>query len=127
MLADSTQVHALAVDMALAPVKVAAALVPVAHRAGNKMKAGLRSGARGHRRLGGLSAGVSYELDVSATEVSVSAGWFNPTGQGHLENIAVVPTGGARNAPVMDINAPLQAEVRPFMRWAARAAAEAVL
>lgn len=127
MLADSTQVHALAVDLALAPVKVAAALVPVAHRAGNKMKSGLRSGATGHRRLPGLARGISYELSVTPTEVSVSAGWFAPSGQGHLENIAVVPSGGARNAPVMDINAPLQAEVRPFMRWAAKAAAEAAL
>lgn len=124
---DGHELDRLALDLAVAPLKVMTALVPVAHRAGNKMKSGLRAGATGHRRLGGLAQGISYTLEVSPTEVSVAAGWFNPTGQGHLENIAVVPSGGARNAPVMDINAPLNAEVRPFMRWAAKAAAEALL
>lgn len=126
MLADSSQVHALALDVRMAPAKAMLALVPVGHRAGNKMKNGLREGARGHRRLSGLSAGISYEITSTPTELRVEAGWFNPVGQGHLENIAAVPTGGARNAPVMDIEAPLLAEAPNFMRWVAKVAAEAL-
>ena len=110
---DSSEVHALALGMRMAPAKAMLALAPVAHTAGNKMKNGLRSQARGHRRLAGLPAGISYEVDVSATEVKVEAGWFNPVGQGHLENIAAFGT--SRNAPVMDIMQPLHAEVPAFM------------
>lgn len=121
---DSTEVHALAARMQVAPARAMLALVPVAHRAGNKMKSGLRAGARGHRRLPGLATGISYEVTASPVEVRVEAGWFNPTGQGHLENIAAFGT--SRNAPVMDITQPLQAEVKPFMRWVAKVAAEAL-
>lgn len=121
---DASEVHALAADMQMAPAKVMLALVPVAHTAGNKMKAGLRRGASGHRRLAGLSAGISYELDVTPSQVKVEAGWFNPTGQGHLENIAAF--GSVNNAPVMDITEPLRAEVPAFVRWVAKVGAEAL-
>lgn len=121
---DASEVHALAADMQMAPARVMLALTPVAHRAGNKMKAGLRSQARGHRRLAGLPAGISYEVDVTATQVKVEAGWFNPVGQGHLENIAAFGT--SRNAPVMDIMQPLHAEVPAFMRWVAKVGSEAL-
>lgn len=121
---DSSEVHALALGMRMAPARVMLALTPVAHRAGNKMKSGLRAQAKGHRRLGGLSAGISYEVEASATEVKVEAGWFDPSGQGHLENIAAFGT--SRNAPVMDILQPLNAEVPDFMRWVAKVGSEAL-
>ena len=121
---DSSQVHALAGEFRVAPARAMLALAPVAHRAGNKMKSGLRAQARGHRRLGGLPAGISYEVDVSPVEVRVEAGWFNPTGQGHLENIAAF--GSSNNAPIMDITQPLRDEVPSFVRWCAKVAAEAL-
>ena len=121
---DSSEVHALAGQMRMAPARAMLALAPVAHTAGNKMKSGLRSQARGHRRLAGLPAGISYEVDVTPTQVKVEAGWFNPTGQGHLENIAAFGT--SRNAPVMDIMQPLNAEVPAFMRWVAKVGSEAL-
>lgn len=121
---DATEVHALAGQMRMAPAKAMLALAPVAHSAGNKMKNGLRSQARGHRRLAGLPAGISYEVDVTPTQVRVEAGWFNPVGQGHLENIAAFGT--SRNAPVMDIMQPLHAEVPAFVRWVAKVGSEAL-
>ena len=121
---DASEVHALAGQMRMAPAKAMLALTPVAHTAGNKMKNGLRSQARGHRRLAGLPAGISYEVDVTPTQVKVEAGWFNPVGQGHLENIAAFGT--SRSAPVMDIMQPLHAEVPAFMRWVAKVGSEAL-
>ena len=122
---DSSQVRLLASRLAFAPARVAPALLPVAHRAGNNLKRTLRTDASGHRRLGGLAAGISYEVDATPTSVSVSAGWFAPTGQGHLENIAVYGT--ARSAPLLDITRGPREEAPKFGAYLAQAAAKALL
>ena len=120
---DSSEVHALAFEQALAPARVMAALVPVGHRAGNKIKAGIRRNATGHFRLGALPSKVSYEVTSSATEVRVDVG-FRKEGQGNLAHIAVY--GKDDQAPFVDIDTPLLDEVKPFMRWVAKVGAEAL-
>lgn len=122
---DGSEVDALARQLTTAPYKVLPALVPVAHVAGNKIKAGLRSQASGHRGMGGLVGGIEYKVEVTPSSVGVETGWFNPVGQQHLENIAAFGT--SRSAPVMDILQPLNSEVDPFIRHAAKAAVETLL
>lgn len=124
MILDGSQVDRLARDLATAHRKVIPALVPVAHKAGNKMKSGLRRQASGHKGMPGLVGGITYEIETTATSVTVSAGWFDPTGQQHLENIAAFGT--AKTPAVMDVLQPLRDEAPDFARWVARIAAEAL-
>lgn len=125
MILDGSDVDALARRLLAARVKLIPALVPVAHKAGNRMKSGLRRQAAGHRGMPGLVGGITYEIETTSNSVTVAAGWFNPVGQQHLENIAAF---GTSDTPaVMDITQPLRDEVPQFMKWAARVAAEVTL
>lgn len=118
---DSREVHALAGELRVAPLRVMTAIVPVAGTAGQKIKAGIRRNATGHYRLGQLPSKVSYDVDASPSEVRVEVG-FDKSGQGNLANIAVYGT--ADTAPFVDIDTPLNSEVGPFMRWVAKVGAE---
>ena len=82
----------------------------------------MRADASGHRHLPQLPATIHYDVDVSPGSVSVDIGWLEPTGQGHLENIAVFGT--SNNAPVMDITRGLRDELPTFMRWVAKVGSE---
>jgi hypothetical protein len=123
-LIDASELEALAADLLAAPARVIPALVPTANKAGVNMKRSLRKAASGHKGLPRLPASIEYEVDVAPTNVTVNAGWLHPTGQGHLENIAVYGT--SRTAPVVNIVPPLTDEVPRFMQYVARAAAEAL-
>lgn len=120
---DTSELDALAASFAAAPARVMAAIVPVAGKAGVNMKRVMVKDSSGHSHLPGLSSKVEYDVDVSASQVSVEVG-FRKEGQGNLANVAAFGT--ANNAPVMDITRGLVAEVPNFMRWAARVAAEAL-
>ena len=120
---DTRELDALADDFTTAAARVVPALVPVAHRAGANMKRQMKRDASGHRNLPALPRYVQYDVDVHPTSVSVEVG-FRKEGQGNLANIAAFGT--SNNAPIMDITAPLVAELPKFMAQAAKAAAEAL-
>lgn len=120
---DTSELDALARELALAPLKIMPALVPVAHKAGAKIKADIRRNASGHSRLPHLARAVSYDVSVGASEVEVEVG-FDKVGQGNLGNIAVYGTDDT--APFVDIDTPLHSEVPAFMRWVAAAAVKAL-
>lgn len=120
---DFGQVEALAAEFATAPLRVIPAIVPVAHTAGGKIKSDMRRNAAGHYRLRGLPASIDYDIDVTATSVTVDVG-FNKEGQGNLGNIAAYGT--SKTAPFVDIDTPLAKEVPNFMRWVARVGAESL-
>lgn len=122
-LFDTSELDALARDLAAAPAKVIPAIVPVANRAGVSMKGVMRRDASGHSHLRGLSRTVEYDVTVDATSVTVDVG-FRKQGQGNLANIAAFGT--SNNAPVMDITRGLTAEVPKFMRWVAQVGSEAL-
>lgn len=122
-LFDTSELDALARDLAAAPAKVIPAIVPVANRAGVSMKGVMRRDASGHGHLPGLSRTVEYDVTVDATSVTVDVG-FRKQGQGNLANIAAFGT--SNNAPVMDITRGLTAEVPKFMRWVAQVGSEAL-
>ncbi len=118
---DTRELDRLARDFTTAPAKVIPAIVPVAHRAGAKIKASMRKDAAGHRHLPGLPRFVEYDVDVAPTSVTVEVG-FRKEGQGNLANVAAYGT--SNNAPVMDVTRGLRDEVPDFMRWVARVGSE---
>jgi hypothetical protein len=119
---DTSELDALARDLATAPARIIPALVPVAHRAGSNIKRAMRKDAEGHRHLPGLPRFVEYDVEVDATSVTVDVG-FRKEGAGNLANVAAFGT--VNNAPVMDITRGLRDEVPNFMRWVAKVGAEA--
>ena len=122
---DSTEVKILARRLELAPKMVMPALLPVAHRAGNKLKSVLRSDAAGHRGMPGVAGGISYEIQTKPGEIAVEAGWFAPKGQQHLENILVFGTD--RMGPRMDITRGPRSEAPIMARHLAQVAAKVLL
>ena len=120
---DASGLDDLARAFATAHAKVIPAIVPVAHRAGNKIKATMRKDATGHGHLPGLASTVNYDLERTATTVTVDVG-FQKRGQGHLANIAAF--GSVNNAAVMDITRGLSDELPNFMRWVAKVGSEAL-
>ena len=120
---DTSGLDRLAADFSTAAAKVVPALVPVAHRAGANMKKDMQREASGHRNLASLPRFVSYDVDTTATSVAVDVG-FRKEGAGNLANIAAFGT--SRNAPVMDITAPLVKELPKFLLHVATAVAKAV-
>ena len=120
---DASELDALARDFALAGAKVIPAILPTAHRAGNNIKRVMKKDADGHSHLPGLPRYVEYDIETTATSVTIDVG-FRKEGQGNLANIAAF--GSVNNAPVMDITRGLTEEVPNFMKWAARLAAEAL-
>ena len=120
---DTSELDALARELATAHLKVIPSVMPVAHRAGVNIKATMKKDASGHRRLGGLPRYVEYDIERTASSVSVEVG-FRKEGQGNLANIAAF--GSVNNAPVMDIGRGLTEEVPNFMRWVAKVAGEAL-
>ena len=69
---DTSELDALARELAAAPAKVIPAIVPVAHRAGGNIKRRMRKDATGHRRLGALPKYVEYDVDVMHTSPAPS-------------------------------------------------------
>lgn len=118
---DASELTDLAASFDTAAPRLMRALRPVAERAGVGMKKRMVSQASGHRRLAGLPRAVEYDIDQGATSITVDVG-FRKEGQGNLANIAAFGT--SDTAPIMDITAPLAAEVPLFMRFAAKAASE---
>lgn len=120
---DTRELDSLATDFTVAASRVVPALVPVAQRAGVNMKRQMKRDASGHSHLPALPRYVEYDVTHSPLSVTVEVG-FRKEGQGNLANIAAF--GSANNAPVMDITAPLAAELPKFVAFAAKAAAEAL-
>lgn len=118
---DTSELLALADSFDDASPRLMRALRPVVERAGVGMKKRMVSQASGHRRLAGLPRAVEYDVDEGLRSISVEVG-FRKEGQGNLANIAAFGT--SKTPPIMDITAPLAAEVPLFMRFAAKAAAE---
>jgi len=120
---DTSELMKLADSFGDASPRLMRALRPVAERAGVGMKKRMVGISSGHRRLAGLPRTVEYDVDQGLRTISVEVG-FRKEGQGNLANIAAFGT--SDTAPVFDITAPLYAEVPLFMRFAAKAAAEAI-
>ena len=120
---DASELDALARDFALAGAKVIPAIVPTAHRAGNNIKRVMKSDATGHAHLPGLPRYVEYDIETTATSVTVDVG-FRKEGQGSLANIAAFGT--ADTPALFDVTAGLTDEVPNFMRWVAKVGAEAL-
>ncbi len=118
---DTRELDRLARDFTAAPAKVIPALVPVAHRAGAKIKGAMRKDASGHRHLKDLPRFVEYDVDVEPLSISVEVG-FRKEGAGNLANVAAYGT--SNNAPVMDVTRGLRDEVPHFMRWVAKVGSE---
>lgn len=121
---DTSELRALKAAFDAAPFKAAAALGPVAEKAGVNMKAHMKRDASGHRHLRGLARTVEYDIKKSPALIELVVG-FRKEGQGNLANIAAY--GSQNNAPVMDITAPLAKEVPNFMRWAGKVVGESLL
>ena len=120
---DTSELDQLARDFATAGAKVIPAIVPTAHRAGNNIKRTMKADATGHAHLPALPYAVEYDVERTATSVTIDVG-FRKEGQGNLANIAAF--GSVNNAPVMDITRGLTEETPKFMQWAAKLAAEAL-
>ena len=120
---DTSELDALARELAAAPAKVIPAIVPVAHRAGGNIKRRMRKDATGHRRLGALPKYVEYDVEQTRSSVTVDVG-FRKEGQGSLANIAAFGT--ADTPALFDVTAGLTDEVPNFMRWVAKIGAEAL-
>lgn len=121
---DTSELDALAVDLSLASTKLIPAMVPVINKAGVNIKRVMKADASGHRRLAALPRYVEYDVTTHPTSVEVEVG-FRKEGQGNLAAIAAFGT--PKTAPVMDITRGLTEELPNFMRWAAKAAGEAML
>ena len=121
---DTSELDRLARDFMAAPARVIPALVPVANRAGINIKRAMRADATGHRGMPDLPRTIAYDVELTPTSVSVDVGWLEPTGQGHLENIAAFGT--SKTPPLMDITRGLTDEVPNFMRWVAKVGSEAL-
>ena len=117
---DTRELLQLADSFDNASLRLTSALRPTMERAGVGIKKRMVSAASGHRRLAGLPRTVEYDIDQRLTSISVEVG-FRKEGQGNLANIAAFGT--SDTPPIMDITAPLVAEVPLFMRFAAKAAA----
>lgn len=117
----SPDLDALELALRVAPSRLISELGPVANRAGMKIKRDIQKNATGHRRLPHLGRAVEYDVTQTAASVEVEVG-FKKAGQGNLANIAVY--GSEDTAPFVDIDTPLQSEVKPFMDWVARVAAK---
>ena len=120
---DTSELDALARELATAHLKILPAITPVAHRAGVNIKATMKKDASGHSHLPGLPRYVEYDIERTPTSVTVDVG-FRKEGQGNLANIAAF--GSVNNAPVMDITRGLTEEVPNFMRWVAKVGSEAI-
>ena len=120
---DSSELEVLAASFDSASLRLIPALRPTMERAGVGIKKRMQSAASGHRRLAGLARTVEYDVDQGVTSISVEVG-FRKEGQGNLANILAFGT--SDTPPLFDITAPLAAEVPLFMRFAAKAAAEAI-
>lgn len=120
---DTSELKALANSFNSASLRIIPALRPTAERAGVGMKRRMKRDASGHRSLPALPRYVEYDVDQGVTSISVEVG-FRREGQGSLANIAAFGT--SDTAPVLDITAPLAAEVPLFMRFAAQAAAKVI-
>jgi len=121
--ADTSELIAFANRLDAASPRLIRAIRPTVERAGVGIKKRLQRVSGGHRRLGALPRFVEYDIDEGAGSVSVEVG-FRKEGAGNLANIAAYGT--SDTPPLFDITEPLAAEVPLFMRFAAKAAAEAI-
>lgn len=106
---DTSQVDRLSIDLSEAPGRMQRKAPKVFEVGANKIKAGMKRDASGHRFLPGLDSAVSYtRFDALDYEIG-----FDKRGQGNLANFAAF--GSVNNVRVMDHTAALRHEL-PFIQ-----------
>lgn len=106
---DTSELDRLAVDLSEAPGRIQRKAPKVFEVAANKIKAGMKRDASGHRFLPELDQHVSYtKFDILDYEIG-----FDKIGQGDLANFAAF--GSVNNVRVMDHTASLRHEL-PFIQ-----------
>jgi len=103
---DTSELRALANDLARAPERTKAKARKVMVVGANKVKKGMRRDASGHRYLPELGSHVSYDMLTVGLGFEVG---IDKVGQGRLGNIAAYGT--SNNAPVFDHTAAARREV----------------
>ena len=120
---DTRELDAFAAQLAAAPAKLEALLLPLGNKTAINIKRVMKKDATGHRRLAALPRYVEDDVEVSAHGVEVEVG-FKKEGQGNLANIAAFGT--AKTEPVMDVTRGLIEEAPKFASWLARLGVEAL-
>lgn len=119
------ETEALAADLAAAPARVAADIVPVVSKGALNVKNDWRTNASGNPHAPHYPASITYDLDVQPDGVEAEIGPDKNLPQGPLGNI--LEFGTSKNPPHLDGQRALAAEEPRFIEACATVAEQALL
>src|SRR5690242_10717124 len=119
MEADLSELRQLEADLGKIPGRAVRPLTDVVDKSGQRVRRQLRSDARGIAHAPYFPASITHEVKVKVGEIGVEVGPDKGKKQGALGNILYFGT--SKNGPVLDINAPADAEGKKLEKAAADA------
>jgi hypothetical protein len=111
---DVSDVYEFALGLDKAAGDVFDKMYPVVRRGALNVKKDLQSEAQGHPHTPYLPAAISYDTKATKSQISAEIGPDKDKTGGAIAN--VVYFGTAKNAPVLDINGPLDREEPKFLK-----------
>lgn len=108
MEADLSELRQLDADLGKIPGRAVPPLMAAADKSGQRVRRQMRSDARGIAHAPYFPASITHEVEVKVGQIAVEVGPDKGRKQGALGNILYFGT--SKNGPVLDINAPLEAE-----------------
>lgn len=121
---DTSDLIRLSVDMGKMPGKAVAGIEAVAAKAALNIKNGLAAEATGHPMFPQFASAISYDRKLAIGSVEYEIGPDKQRPAGALGNILYFGT--SKNAPVLNLMGPLEAEEPNFIKYLELVAVKAI-
>lgn len=111
---DASEVEQLAADLGHIPGRLVAPMTAAVNKSANSVRDQMRADARGHAHFPHFPNSITAEVRTKVGQIEAEVGPDKGLTQGALGNILYFGT--SKNGPVLDINAPLDAESPKFQK-----------
>lgn len=109
---DTSELRRLAADVGQVPGRAVKESAPIVAKGALNIKNDMREQASGHPHFPAFPSSITFDTEVTATGIEAEIGPDKDRPQGALGNLLYF--GSSKNAPVLDIMAPMEAEAPRF-------------
>lgn len=111
---DVSEIHKLAADLGSIPGRMVPPMTAVVKKSAESVQKAMRSEARGHAHFPHFPSSITTDVKTKVGQIEAEVGPDKGRKQGALGNILYFGT--SKNGPVLNLNAPLDAETPKFQK-----------
>lgn len=111
---DTSEINKLAADLGNIPGRMVPPMTAAVRKSAESVQKAMRADARGHAHTPHFPASITTDVKTKVGQIEAEVGPDKGLTQGALGNILYFGT--SKNGPVLNINAPLDAETPKFQK-----------